>query len=243
MLKSAQSIIDVEPDTKTVALKVANWILELANKATDRFAICLAGGSTPRILYGTLSASPFLETIPWSRIHWFWGDERFVAQDSELSNFNMVNEAMLSKCPVPDRNIHRIKTELGNPEECARIYEQELQTYYQSDRFDPSRTLFDITLLGLGTDGHTASLFPNSPVLTERKKWVCAVIGAKPEPRITLTYPALDSSKALAFLVTGADKKDIFHKVRNGNNNYPAGLIKPTGNLYWFLDQAAYPTN
>ncbi len=243
MLKSAQAVIDVEPDAKTVALKVANWIQELASQTKERFALCLAGGSTPRLLYKTLSESPFLEALPWTRLHWFWGDERFVPKDDELSNFNMVYEAMLSKCPIPKDNIHRVKTELGNPEATAMAYEAELKSYYQSDQLDPAQPLFDITLLGLGLDGHTASLFPNSPALSERSKWVCAVVGAKPEPRITLTYPTLNSSKAVAFLVTGGDKKDIFHKIHTGNSNFPAGQIKPQGNLYWFLDQAAYPTN
>lgn len=243
MLKSAQAVIDVEPDAKTVALKIANWILDLANQSTGRFALCLAGGSTPKLLYRTLAEHPFLDSLPWSRMHWFWGDERFVAKDDELSNFHMVNEALLSKCPIPVDNIHRIKTELGSPEATASAYEQELKFYYRSDQLDAARPMFDVTLLGLGLDGHTASLFPESPALTERSKWVCAVIGAKPEARITLTYPALNSSKAVAFLVTGAEKKDMFSKVHGGNSNFPAGQIKPVGNLYWFLDQAAYPTS
>jgi 6-phosphogluconolactonase len=241
MLKSAQAVIDIQTNADMVALKVAHWILELASKSEDKFAICLAGGSTPKLLYTTLSHGLFLETLPWTRLHWFWGDERFVPKDDELSNFHMVNEAMLSKCPIPAENIHRIKTELGDPAKTAKAYEQELQSYYQSDKLDPARPLFDITLLGLGPDGHTASLFPGDAALNERTKWVCAVIGAKPEPRITLTYPALESSKAVAFLVTGGDKKEIFQKVNSGNSTSPAARMQPTGSLYWFLDQAAYP--
>jgi 6-phosphogluconolactonase len=243
MIKSAEAVVDVEPDAKTVALKVASWILDLADKTTEKFAICLAGGSTPKLLYQTMARSPFLDQMPWGRLHWFWGDERFVPKDDDLSNFRMVNEAMLSKCPIPAENIHRIKTELDDPDETATEYEQQLKTYYQSDKLDPANPLFDLTLLGLGLDGHTASLFPKDSALKERSKWVRSVIGVKAEPRITLTYPVLDCSKAVAFLVTGSEKRDIFQKVHGGDSNFPAGQIKPVGSLYWFLDQAAYPLN
>ena len=144
--------------------------------------------------------------FPWSRVHWFWGDERFVPHGHPDSNYRMARDALLSRVPVPDDNVHAIPTEGLSPEQAAAAYETTLKRFYGADMLAPDRPLFDVTLLGIGEDGHTASLFPGQPALQEMRRWAVAVIGAKSEPRITLTYPALDSSRDVAFLATGEGK-------------------------------------
>lgn len=241
MLKSAQTVIDIQPDAPSLAEKVAEWILKLVQDAEEKFAICLSGGSTPKLLYEALAQKNIATRMPWEKIHWFWGDERFVPKDDPLSNYRMVYEAMLKKCPVPAQNIHAVKTDVGDPKSAAALYEKELQAFYGQDKLDPERPLFDLTLLGLGPDGHTASLFPGTEVLNERIKWAASVVGAKPEPRITLTYPALDSSQAVAFLVTGREKREIARQVLTGSANLPAVKVQPLGTTFWFFDEASYP--
>jgi 6-phosphogluconolactonase len=150
----------------------------------------------------------------------------------------MTREAMLSKAPVPPENIFPIPTD-GDPDDAVRRYEHTLQEAYGAATLDPQRPLFDITLLGLGPDGHTASLLPGEPVLQERTRWVAAVSHGRPEVRITLTYPPIDSSRRVAFLVAGKDKAPIFSKIRRGNSDLPAARVRPVGELIWFVDHAA----
>ena len=145
---------------------------------------------------------------------------------------------MLAKAPVPPENIHPVPTD-GTPDDAARRYERTLQEAYGAATLDPQRPLFDITLLGLGPDGHTASLLPGEPVLEERKRWVAAVSHGRPEVRITMTYPAIDSSRRVAFLVAGEEKAEIFGAIRAGNSHVPAARVRPVGELFWFVDQAA----
>jgi 6-phosphogluconolactonase len=171
-------------------------------------------------------------------VSWYWGDERFVPYDHPESNFRMTREAMLAKAPVPSENIHPVPTD-GSPEDAARRYELTLQQAYGGATLDPHRPLFDVTLLGLGPDGHTASLLPGEPVLSERKRWVAAVAHGRPEVRITMTYPALESSRRVAFLVAGEDKAAIFTAIRKGDSRVPAAQIRPVGELFWFVDRAA----
>jgi 6-phosphogluconolactonase len=154
------------------------------------------------------------------------------------SNYRMTREAMLSKAPVPPENIHPVPAD-GTPEEAALWYERTLRAAYGAAALDPARPLFDITLLGLGTDGHTASLLPNDPVLQERKRWVAAVSHGRPEVRITMTYPVIESSRQVAFLVTGKEKAAIFGAIRTGNSQVPAARVNPIGELIWFVDMAA----
>ncbi len=226
-------------DPEIMARRVAEWIIDLANAKQDKFGICLSGGSTPQLFYRHLAEPGYRDRFPWPRAHWFWGDERFVPQDDALSNYRMVREALLSRAPISPANIHAIPTDGIVPDAVASAYERELKKFYGAERLNPARPLFDINLLGLGEDGHTASLFPGSPVLAERTKWVSAVIGAKPEARITLTYPALNSSAHAAFLVTGKDKRAIFGRLRRGDDSLPASGIHPTGTLWLFSDKAA----
>jgi 6-phosphogluconolactonase len=232
--------LEVVKDPEALAHRAARWITDLAAASRDRFAICLSGGSTPRRLYQLLAESPYRDALPWDRIHWFWGDERFVPWDHPDSNYGMVHAALLGVVPVPPGNIHGIPT-TGTPADAAAAYERVLKSYYGSESLDPTRPLFDIQILGLGPDGHTASLIPGTSVLEERHRWVAEVIGGRPEPRITLTYPALESSRHTAFLVAGADKRETLSRALAGDQALPAARIRPVGELIWFVDQAARP--
>ncbi len=226
-------------DVETLAHQVAKWLCDLA-RANDRtFAVSLSGGSTPRRLYELLATPEVASRFPWSRVHWFWGDERFVPHDHPDSNYGMARDAFLSRVPVPQHNIHVIPTEGLSPEQAAAAYETTLKRFYGADTLAPDRPLFDVTLLGIGENGHTASLFPGQPALHETRRWVVAVIGAMPEPRITLTFPALDSSRDVAFVVTGSGKRDVVARAQTGDRTIPAGLVRPVGRLHWFTDRAA----
>jgi 6-phosphogluconolactonase len=230
--------IDVSPDQEALAQRVAQWIVDLACHTPGRFAVCLSGGSTPRRLYQLLAAPPLRDAMPWQRIHWFWGDERFVPWHHPDSNYGMARDAMLAHVPVPPANIHGIPFD-GAPADAARAYQDELQSHYGAARLDPARPLFDIVLLGIGPDGHTASLIPGEPVLGETVRWVAEVTHGRPEPRITLTYPALDSSRSTAFVAAGGDKHAMIERVLAGEQELPAARIRPVGELIWFIDNAA----
>jgi 6-phosphogluconolactonase len=226
---------------EALAQTVAEWLCGLAQASGGRFSVCLSGGSTPRRMYERLATPAIASRFPWSRVHWFWGDERFVPHDDPASNYRMAREALLSRVPIPGDNIHPTPTEGVSPEQAADAYEATLQRYYGADILAPDRPLFDVTLLGIGDNGHTASLFPGQPALRERRRWVVATIGVNSEPRITLTYPALDSSRDVAFLATGAGKRDMVTRACSGDREIPAGMVRPTGRLHWFLDRAASP--
>jgi 6-phosphogluconolactonase len=239
MTVSSEAELEILADPAALARRVADWLLAMATAKEGMFAVALSGGSTPRQFYERLARPPYRDAFPWSRTHWFWGDERFVPHDDALSNYRMVREAMLSRVPIPATNIHPILTEGVTPEAAAAAYERDLKSFYGVDRLDPARPLFDATLLGLGTDGHTASLFPGSIVLEERSRWVAAIVGAKSEARITLTYPVLESSRHAAFLVSGEEKRAIFSRLRRDDGNLPAARLHPTGKLSLFADAAA----
>jgi len=226
---------------EALAQNVAEWLCERARASDGIFAVCLSGGSTPRLLYERLADSTFGSRFPWSRTHWFWGDERFVPHDDPDSNYRMAREAFLSRVPCPENNIHAIPTEGLSPEQAAAAYETTLKKFYGAEILLPHRPLFDVTLLGIGENGHTASLFPGQPALEETQRWAVAVIGAKSEPRITLTYPALNSSRDLAFLATGKKKREVIARARAGDSALPAASIRPSGRLHWFTDRAATP--
>jgi 6-phosphogluconolactonase len=156
----------------------------------------------------------------------------------------MARSALFSRAPVPDDNIHPIPTEGGlAPEQAAAEYETVLKRFYGTDTLNRDRPLFDVTLLGIGEDGHTASLFPGHPTLQETQRWVVAVLGARTEPRITLTYPALDSSRDVAFVVTGQEKRDVVARAQARDRAMPAALVHPVGRLHWFTDRAAAGEN
>jgi 6-phosphogluconolactonase len=237
--KPSAARLEILADPEALARRVADWLLAVALAKKDRFAVALSGGSTPRRLYELLAAPPWRAVFPWDRTHWFWGDERFVPPDDALSNYRMAREAMLSHAPVPAANIHPVPTEGIAPAAAAAAYEAELKSFHGAASLDPARPLFDVTLLGLGPDGHTASLFPGTAVLAERERWVAAVVGAKSEARITLTYPALDSSRDAAFLVAGSEKREMLERLRRGDESLPAARLRPVGRLWLFADVAA----
>lgn len=235
----------VYPDAEALAQHAADWLLAwgaaTAAKPDERFSICLSGGSTPKRLYELLAAGPRRDSFPWACTHWFWGDERFVAPDDKASNFRMVNEAMLSRAPVPAANIHPIPTLGVTPEQAAKTYERELQLFHGEEQLDPDRPLFNVVLLGLGTNGHTASLFPGMPVLDERRQWAGTMTDPEAGTRITLTYPALESCREAVFLVAGADKRPMLKRLLAGDPSIPAGRLRPHGALHVFADRAAAP--
>ncbi|HMI95404.1 MAG TPA: 6-phosphogluconolactonase [Micropepsaceae bacterium] len=231
--------IEVLTDADGFASRVADWLLGLALEENHDFAILLSGGSTPRPIYERLVSSDYSSRFPWRHAHWFWSDERFVPHDDARSNFRMAWDAMLSHVPVPAGNIHPVRTEHITPEESAAAYERELKSFYGADTLDPTRPLFAVTLLGLGEDGHLASLFPGQEVLNERRRWAAALIGAASEPRITLTYPTLESSRHAAFLVAGPGKAAILRRFRAGDPELPARRFRPLGELCVFADKAA----
>jgi 6-phosphogluconolactonase len=235
-LTGASIKLEVSSNPGALADRVAAWLLDLALAKTGAFSIALSGGSTPKALYQRLAQPPYRDAFPWARTHLFWGDERFVPHGDPLSNYRMVDEALISDVPIPAANIHAVGTEGLTPEEAARAYERDLKSFYGDDSLDAARPLFEVTLLGLGPDGHTASLFPNTDVLKERDHWVAAVIGAKSEARITLTYPALESSRNTAFLVEGAEKRAIFARLLAGDQTLPSGRLRPEGTLHAFVD-------
>jgi 6-phosphogluconolactonase len=230
--------IETLDDPAALARHVAEWMTATALATKGAFRVSLSGGSTPRALYGLLASDAFVRRFPWERVSWYWGDERFVPYDHPESNYRMTREAMLSKAPVPPANVHPVPAD-GTPDDAALRYERTLQAAYGASSLDPSRPLFDITLLGLGPDGHTASLLPGEPVLDERKRWVAAVSHGRPEVRITMTYPVIDSSRHVAFLVAGKEKAAMLGAIRAGGSNVPAARVKPVGELIWFADRAA----
>ena len=157
------------------------------------------------------------------------------------SNFRMIREALLDPIDPPVGSVHPIPTQAEILDAAIPAYERELGQFYAAPQLSPDGPLFDVTLLGLGEDGHTASLLPGAPVLDERSRWVASVVGFAPEARITLTYPTLESSRDVAFLVTGAAKRRILAKVRAGATDAPAARVRPGGRLHWFADRAAAP--
>jgi 6-phosphogluconolactonase len=237
-LTSARIKLEVLSDPDALAERVAAWLLELARAKSGAFAMALSGGSTPKALYHKLAARPYRDLFPWCRTHLFWGDERFVPHGNPLSNYRMVDEALISNVPIPAENVHAVPVEGLTPDEAARAYEGDLKAFYGAESLDLAQPLFDATLLGLGPDGHTASLFPNTDVLKDQEHWVAAVVGVKSEARITLTYPALESSRNTAFLIAGEEKRAIFARLLEGDETLPAGRLRPQGALRVFVDDA-----
>lgn len=230
--------VEIATNAGALARRVAEWWTQLAVASHRRFRVALSGGSTPKHAYELLASPEFRDRVPWDRILWFWGDERFVPHNDPDSNFRMTWEAMLSRVPVPRENIFPIPAE-GDPDAAAAQYEATLKQIYGQGSLNPDQPLFDVVLLGLGDDGHTASLIPGEPVLLERKHWVAAVAHGRPEVRITLTYPALESSRHVAFLVQGEAKAAMFRAIRSGHSDVPAARVQPQGELVWFVDRAA----
>jgi len=220
---------------------------EVIRVATDavaqrgRFTIALSGGSTPKNLY-TLIAANASTTLPWAQMFFFWGDERHVTPNDPDSNYGMAREALLSKVAIPPGNVFPIPAEKEDAVAAAEAYEQTVRKFFDLASGELPR--FDLILLGMGPDGHTASLFPESAALQEKSRLVVANWVEKLKTsRITFTLPVLNAARCVAFLVSGADKAAVVHEVLEGSapaGKYPSKLVQPTnGKLIWFLDRAA----
>ena len=226
-------MIEVYANSQELARGAAEYFVARSSEAGAQkgfFTVALSGGSTPKVLYQLLADEnePFRAQVPWAKIHFFWSDERHVPPDHPDSNYRMAYEAMLSRVPVPESSIHRVHSENPNADEAARQYEQTLLQ-------------LDLILLGLGPDGHTASIFPGSEVLHETKRLVAAPWVEKFNSyRITMTLPLLNSGAVVLFLVSGAEKAGIVKEVLEGPKKYPAQFVQPThGQLLWMLDKDA----
>ncbi len=247
--RSARTQIDVRPDAASLANAAAERFATSAERAiaaSGRFVVAFSGGSTPRRTYERLAREPFASRIEWSRVHVIWGDERCVPPSDANSNFRMAREALLEYVPIPEANIHRIRGE-NDPRGAAASYEAELRALLRTPtgapRTEPGLRI-DLVLLGLGDNGHTASLFPGSTVLNESEQWVAAdEVDAAPSMRVTLTAPVLNAAAELVFLVAGAEKAPMLARVLNGPRRpleLPAQLIAPSeGEVIWLVDSAA----
>ncbi len=236
-------------DAADVSRRAADLFLRLAREADARyraFTVALSGGSTPKGLYARLAQEPYRTEVPWNLIHVFWGDERCVPPDHADSNYKLAYDALLSQVPLPETNIHRVPTDTGDCAQAAADYAQELVTFFGLE----GRALphFDLLLLGVGDDGHTASLFPGQPALDEREALVVASPpGRLPPPvdRVTLTLPVLNAARHVVFLATGAGKREIVARILAGRDAaegdlLPAQRVRPAdGTLTWIVDQAA----
>jgi 6-phosphogluconolactonase len=230
-------------DPAALAKTAADRILARISANNGRVAICLTGGSSPKQLYQLLATETYRSRIPWERTHWFIGDERFVATGDSRNNMTMAREAFLDQC-APPSHIHPIPTDT-DPDDSASRYERELKSFYGADRLEPSRPLFDLVLMGIGPDGHTASIFPDYPALAETERWVVGVPQAHVAPlvpRVTLTLPALASCREMLFEAAGSDKRAILTRVLDGEN-LPAARARSIGETVLLVDAAALPEN
>jgi len=233
-----------EDDVRALVEQAARRIADRIGQAGGRATICLTGGSTPTPVYERLAQEPYRSNLPWHRTHWFWGDDRFVPLDDERSNAGMARRAFLADLPVPPGNIHPVPTGAATPDDAARLYQAELQRHYGGGRLDPAAPLFDLVLMGLGADGHTASLFPGAPALGEKDRWAVGVdrAGLAPfVPRVSLTFPVLASTREMLFLVRGREKREILGRVLAGED-LPATSAHAAGELVWLVDRAAAST-
>jgi 6-phosphogluconolactonase len=231
-------------DAAALAKAAAERIVARIAANMGRVAICLAGGSSPKQLYQLLATEAYRSQIPWDRVHWFVGDERFAPATDPLSNMAMARGTFLDRC-APAANIHPIPTDSADPKEDADRYEHELKSFYGANELDLARPLFDVVLLGVGPDGHTASLFPGYPAVEETRRWVIEVPEAHVEPfvpRVTLTLPALGSCREMLFEASGAGKRAILTRVFAGED-LPANRARSTGETVWLVDAAAAPEN
>lgn len=229
-------------DNDELSRKAAEQFVALARQASaarGRFSVALSGGSTPKALYSLLATGEFGERLAWRQIHFFWGDERCVPPDHAESNFRMVEESLLSKIPVSSKNVHRMNGAI-EPAVTAATYEAELRQFFSSSQEKLPR--FDLILLGLGEDGHTASLFPDSSALSETERWVATTYVQKLEAhRLTLTLPVINNAAQITFLIAGQSKAAVVKKIlASQDTNAPAARIKPAdGKLSWFITRDA----
>lgn len=231
-------IVEVLADKSTLIERSQSIILdrlETAIASRDQFTIALSGGSTPKPLYESLASL----SLPWEKIHIFWGDERYVAATDPDSNQLMARQAWLDKVAIPESNIHPMNTTADDPVKDAKLHQTQLQHFFQTQPGEIPT--FDLILLGMGDDGHTASLFPHTNALTVRDSLV--TVGNKDgQPRLTFTVPLINQARCVLFVVAGASKRPALKQVfaaESDEMNYPSRLIAPQGELFWLLDQAA----
>ena len=230
----------VVADPAALADMAAKRLMARIESNPDRLAICLTGGSSPRQLYQLLASEAWSKRIPWDRVHWFIGDERFVSPAEPLNNMAMARRIFLDRF-APKERIHPIPTGMATPDQSADRYEQELKSFYGAAELDPARTLFDLVLMGIGPDGHTASLFPGYPAVNETRRWVVGVPKAHVEPfvpRVTLTLPALASCREMLFELAGSEKRAILARLST-DESLPASRARSLGETVLLVDQAA----
>jgi 6-phosphogluconolactonase len=234
--------VRISPDSQHLFRDAAGEFVKIAAEAlrqNGRFTVALAGGSTPRNLYSLL-AGDFRSAVPWAQSLFFWGDERHVPPDNPESNYRMAYEAMLSKVPIPSENIYRVAAENPDAAAAAEDYERDLIKVFGLAPGAFPR--FDLILLGMGPDGHTASLFPGSAGLAETKRLVIANWVEKFKThRVTFTFPVLNNAACVMFLASGSDKTAMLKDVLEGHAKppYPAQLVTPKGRLLWMIDRPA----
>lgn len=255
MLQKSQAQVRIYRDPEELALKAARRFARLADQyviGCGKFTVALSGGSTPKAMFSVLAADPYIDTVPWSSIYFFWGDERCVPPDHPDSNYRMTNDELLSKVPVPRENIFRIPAELPEPERAAEEYTATLTAFFLAGP-GANRTgtaplssvpRFDLVFLGMGPDGHTASLFPHTTALQSGEQIAVANYVEKFKAhRITLTAATINNARNVTFLAAGADKSEALRNVLEGTYQpdvYPSQLIRPrNGTLLWMVDEAA----
>ncbi len=231
----------IHSDNETLGRAVTEALVDVVTRTlekSDRFTIALSGGSTPLVLYRLL-VGEFVDRIPWEKVHFYWGDERYVAHDDAMSNYRLFHDTVMKAVRVPKENIHPMPTLRGDPDADAREYESLMRKGFEGDW-----PRFDVILLGMGKDGHIASLFPGSASLDEKTRWVVPVrADAEPPLRLTLTPPVLNAASNVWFVVSGREKADILKRVMTGPvdpKRFPASAVRlPTGGLVWWVDEDA----
>lgn len=247
--------VEVVPDAASLATRAAEWLIEQIGFAIGRrgrAVIALSGGSTPRAVFACLAEPPWRDRIAWDKVHVFWGDDRFVPADDDASNARMARIALLDRVELPASHVYPIPSDEGSTGDgedaiferarrAAALYATTLHAFYGGNRLHDDRLLFDVVLLGIGDDGHTASLFPGGPELDERDAWVVPSKTTNPPApiRVTLTYPALQSTHAALFLVAGAGKRDMARRALAGDADLPSARYRAAGGTLWILDEAA----
>ena len=242
VIENSGGKIEVLPDLEALSLRAASIFVGASRNSIatkKQFAVAISGGSTPRRLYTLLGSETYRDQVDWQYVHLFWADERCVPKDHEASNFKTAFDTLLSKVALPDKNIHRIKGEEA-PDEAARDYEEEIRKFFG----ESERPGFDLIILGVGEDGHTASLFPGSKSLEETVRLAVPVyLEERKKDRVTLTLPVLSNADQILFLAAGSSKAAVLFEILGDvgkKREYPAGLIRPArGNMTWLIDQEA----
>jgi 6-phosphogluconolactonase len=234
--------VRIKRNLSQLAREGTERIMTLAKESMEHqgfFTMAISGGSTPRPLHRLFVKEPYLSGIPWEGIHLFWVDERCVPVEDPASNYGTAKRDFFDRVPIPKQHIHPMPMN-ASPDRGAEVYQRELKAFFDSkEHIDP---VFDLVILGIGTDGHTASLFPGQSALEETERWVVAVRGGTPDVyRLTLTLPIINKARHIIFLASGKEKSRIVKEIlQNGNSTLPAQRIRPThGDLTWIMDEEA----